>query len=109
MKNSAPQAVKLSEYKAPEFLVSEIELKFDLHEDHANVDSRLQMKNSAGAQALSLDGEKLELRYVNLAGKTLGPGDYEVTDTQLTIKHAPKGEFTLEIGTKIKPQENLPG
>lgn len=107
MKNSAPQAVKLSEYKAPEFLVSEIELKFDLHEDHTIVDSRLKMKNSTGASALVLDGEKLELRYVKLAGKELKAGEFEVSETSLTIANAPKGEFTLEIGTKIKPQENL--
>ena len=73
--------------------MSEIELKFDLHEDHADVDSRLKMKNSAGTSILVLDGEKLELRYVKVAGKTLSAADYEVSDTQLTV--------TLSGGTAL--------
>jgi aminopeptidase N len=110
MKNSAPQTIRLQDYTAPAYLVREIELTFDLHEDYADVDSRLTMRRNLDSKAparLELDGEKLELRYVKLDGKALGAEDYHVSDTQLSFAKAPEGDFLLEIGTRIKPQENL--
>jgi aminopeptidase N len=109
MKNSAPQTINLSEYQPPAFTVAEIELKFDLHEEYADVTSLLKFaRNPKGAQGpLVLDGEKLELRSVKLNGKALTPADYELTETTLTIKTPVEGAATLEIGTRIKPQENL--
>lgn len=105
MKNSTPQTILLSEYQAPEYSVSEIELHFDLHEEYADVDSRLKMKRNKAGAKLQLDGEKLELRYVKVDGKETK--DYEVSETQLTLPAPAKESFTLEIGTRIKPQENL--
>lgn len=110
MKNAAPQTIRLADYTPPAYLVQEIELKFDLHEDHADVDSKLKISPNAAAEAgqpLELDGEKLELRYLKLDGKELEKSAYEISETGLVISAAPKTDFVLEIGTRIKPQENL--
>ena len=110
MKNSAPQTIRLQDYTAPAYLVREIELTFDLHEEHTDVDAKIKMGRNTASKApasLELDGEKLELRYVKLDGKALAAADYHVTDTQLSFVKAPEGEFALEIGTRIKPQDNL--
>lgn len=109
MKNSAPQTIQLSEYQPPAFLVSEIELSFNLHEEFADVSSKLKISRNPkgpGGQ-LVLDGEKLELISVKLQGKTLAASDYEQTETTLTIKTKIEGDAVLEISTRIKPQENL--
>ncbi|RZA09575.1 MAG: aminopeptidase N [Proteobacteria bacterium] len=110
MKNAAPQTIRLQDYTAPAYLVREIELTFDLHEEYADVDSKMKMSRNAASAAperFELDGEKLILRHVKLDGQVLSDTEYHVSDTQLTLVKAPKGEFTLEIGTRIKPQENL--
>lgn len=106
MKNSAPQTIQLKDYAAPAFTVETVELRFDLHEDHADVDSKLKMHRQAPGP-LVLDGEKLELRFLKINGKALTAGEYELSETQLTIPNAPNGHFTFEAGTRIKPQENL--
>ncbi|MGZ3710474.1 MAG: aminopeptidase N, partial [Bdellovibrionota bacterium] len=99
----------LKEYKVPAYLISTIDLHFDLHEDHAAVDSKIVLrKNPKGAGgALILEGEKLELRTLKINGKELPESAYIVTETSLTIPTPPAGEFTLECGTTIKPQDNL--
>ncbi len=102
---SAPQTIFLNEYQPPAFAISEIELRFQLHEEFTDVDSKLVIQRKK-IGPLVLDGEKLELRYVKINGKELPPTVYEVSSTHLSIQD-PGDNFTLEIGTRIKPQENL--
>lgn len=108
MKAGSPQTVFLKDYKAPSYFVDEIDLTFDLQEEHTDVVSKVKFrKNPKGeSQDLVLDGEKLELRALKLNGKTLEPSAYSVTDTELKIPSVPSS-FELEIHTRIKPQENL--
>jgi aminopeptidase N len=109
MKNSSPQTIRLKDYLPPAFLVSTVDLSFDLHEEHADVDSRIAFhRNPAAAagQELVLEGEKLELRFLKLNGRELKPGEYQITETSLKIPN-PGEKFTLECGTRVKPQENL--
>lgn len=109
MKESSPQTIQLKEYEVPAFLINTIDLSFDLQEEHADVTTRIifhaNPKGKAGP--LVLEGEKLELRFVRINGKELAAADYTVTDASLTVPGVPKGEFTFECGTRIKPQENL--
>jgi aminopeptidase N len=108
MKAANPQTIQLKDYKIPPYSISTVDLDFDLHEEHVDVVSHLKLeKNEKGeGGALVLDGEKLELRSVKLDGKLLQPGEYAVTETALTIAKVPSS-FSLEITTRIKPQENL--
>jgi aminopeptidase N len=109
MKTSNPQTIQLKDYREPDFFVSTVDLRFDLHEDHAQVHSRLMMRRNpkAGEAPLVLDGEKLELLGLKISGRELEAREFMVTEENLTIPKAPHGEFTVELSTRIKPQENL--
>ncbi len=109
MKSATPQTIHLKDYKDPEFLVSTVDLRFELQEDHALVHSRLMLRHNPRAEKgpLRLDGEKLELVRLKINGKELPPGAFVVSESDLTILQPPSGEFTLECTTRIKPQENL--
>lgn len=108
MKAGSPQTVLLKDYKAPSFFVDEIDLTFDLQEDHTDVFSKVKFrKNPKGdSNDLVLDGEKLELVAVKLNGKSLSASSYSVSETELKIPSVP-ATFELEVHTRIKPHENL--
>ncbi|HEY8278312.1 MAG TPA: aminopeptidase N, partial [Bdellovibrionota bacterium] len=97
MKNPSPQTIRLQDYQPPAYLVSTVDLAFDLGDEFTDVTTKtLLKKNAAGPnEPIRLDGEKLELRSVKLNGKILSAADYSVTDTQLTILHPPAGELSL--------------
>jgi aminopeptidase N len=110
MKTPSPQTIRLQEYAPPAYLVSTVNLHFDLGDEFTEVTSRLKLaKNAAGpGGALVLDGEKMELRSVKLNGKALGPAEYVATEVALTLPTVPSsGDFEIEIVTRCKPQENL--
>ena len=111
MKTVNPQVIQLKDYSVPDFLISTVDLYFDLHEEYAQVSSKLHIKRnpkSVVPQApLILDGDKLELVSLKINGKAVSSSDYQVTEENLTIQRTPSGEFSLECVTKIKPQENL--
>ena len=110
MKNSAPQTIQLKDYLVPDFIVSTVDLDFDLFEEEVIVSSKIQMernpKSVAQNAALVLDGDKLELRSVKINGKELSKSEYVQMDHALTIAQVP-ATFTLECVTKIEPQKNL--
>ena len=109
MKTSAPQTIRLEDYKPPAYWVSTIDLTFDLGDDHTDVTARtnLHRNNDGPGGPLVLDGRKMELRSVRLNGKELSASDYAVGEESLTILNPPSGELNLEIVTRLKPQENL--
>ncbi|MDZ7809812.1 MAG: hypothetical protein U5L11_06190 [Arhodomonas sp.] len=103
-----PTLVHLSDYTAPPYLVDEVELEFDLHDDHALVHSRLSVRRGAGVSPetpLVLDGEELVLEALRLDGAAVPEGRYRVDEAALTIEEAPE-QFTLEVITHIRPQDN---
>ncbi len=102
------KTIYLKEYKKPDFLISHVELTFDLGEEQTRVYSVLQVTRNTSDEAapLILMGECLELGEIKLDGVLLGSSACEVTDTRLTIADVPN-RFSLEIETFIKPQENF--
>lgn len=110
MKASTPQTIYLKDYQVPEYLISTVDLDFDLHEDEVIVTSKLEIfanpKCSNKNTPLILDGEKLELRSVKINGEELAKSAYITTEKTLTIQSVP-AKFTLECVTKIEPQKNL--
>jgi aminopeptidase N len=102
------KTIYLSEYKVPDFLISTVDLLFELEEDRTRVVSTLQLtrNTSDSTAALELMGECLELGSIRLDQKSLGSEDYRLTDSALTIADVPDA-FTLEVETFIKPQENF--
>ena len=111
MPDSAPQTIRLDDYRVPDFLVDTVDLTFDLFEDGATVTSKLAIRRNpqsdgAGA-ALVLDGQHLELVSAALNGEELGGNRYTIDADSLTLPDMPD-DFTLDIVTRIEPHKNSP-
>ena len=65
MRTEQPQVIYLKDYQAPEYLIDETHLTFELFEDHTLVHAQLVMRRNpargAGLPPLELDGQQLEL------------------------------------------------
>ncbi len=109
MYNAATKTIYLNEYKVPPYLIDTVDLEIALGEDATIVTSKLIMNaNTASTESnpdLILTGEMLELISIALDGKQLTAEQFQKTDASLTILSVPS-TFTLEIKTRIKPQEN---
>lgn len=92
------------DYQAPNFEVNNIDLDFDLYDDHALVINRMQLKRQAPG-ALHLYGDELELVSLRLDSKELDKSNYRLEKGDLFIDHCPD-EFNLELTTRIQPQNN---
>ncbi|MDD1955248.1 MULTISPECIES: aminopeptidase N [Pseudomonas] len=109
MRTEQPQVIYLKDYQAPEYLIDETHLTFELFEDHSLVHAQLVMRRNpargAGLPALVLDGQQLELLSVALDDQPLGADDYQLDDSHLTLQ--PTAErFTLDTSVKIHPETN---
>ena len=106
---TTPKTIYLKDYQVPDFLISEVELWFDLHEQDTTVRSRLQVQRNEESRnsnaALVLDGDELELVSLKIDGKLLKEKDYQLTDESLTIENV-GDNFVLEIETLIHPAAN---
>jgi aminopeptidase N len=102
------KTIYLKDYKNPDFLIDHVELTFELDDEQTRVLSVLQLrKNTSDKNAsLVLMGECLELGEVKIDNTLLENSAYEGTDTTLTIFDV-ADNFSLEIETFIKPQENF--
>lgn len=109
MNETNPQTTYLKDYQSPEFLIDNLDLEFELGEEHTIVKSRLALTQNPDITTINknliLQGEELELKSVSLDGKLLKRSQYEVKPKSLTIFNVPK-KFILEIHTLIKPQLN---
>ena len=108
MRTEEPRAVRLQDYRPPDWLIETVELDVSLHPTATTVRARLKIKpNAAGTPApLVLDGEELTLRSLALDGKPLPEANYVATSDRLTIAQPPNREFSLEIETVIDPTGN---
>ena len=109
MRTEQPKMIYLKDYQAPEYLIDETHLTFELFDDHSLVHAQLVMRRNpargAGLPPLVLDGQLLELLSVKLADVDLTSSDYELTPDSLTVQ--PTSEtFTLDTSVKIHPETN---
>ncbi|PRA60983.1 MULTISPECIES: aminopeptidase N [Pseudomonas] len=109
MRTEQPQVIYLKDYQAPEYLIDETHLTFELFEDHSLVHAQLVMRRNpargTGLPPLVLDGQQLELLSVALDDQALSAGDYQLDDSHLTVQ--PKAAtFTLDTSVKIHPESN---
>ena len=109
MRTEQPQMIYLKDYQAPEYLIDETHLTFELFEDHTLVHAQLVMRRNpvrgAGFPALMLDGQQLELLSVKLDDADLTPTDYQLTDSHLTL-HPTTAHFVVDTSVKIHPESN---
>ncbi|HEY6578176.1 MAG TPA: aminopeptidase N, partial [Rhizomicrobium sp.] len=106
MRTEEPRAVRLNDYRPPDYRVRETALDFSLHPEATRVTVRMQVERSGNAPApLVLDGEQLKLVSIALDGRPLADGEYVLTPESLTIADPP-ARFALEIVTEIAPARN---
>ena len=113
-RTDTPRPIKLKDYTPPAYVIDQVNLDFSLHPTATRVKSRLKMRPNpkagkgkrAKGEPLHLDGEQLKLIEVKLDNRLLGPDDYVVSDTGLTIADVPDRDFTLDVVTEVNPDKN---
>ncbi|MCQ2989392.1 aminopeptidase N [Pseudomonas tremae] len=109
MRTEQPKMIYLKDYQAPEYLIDETNLTFELFDDHSLVHAQLVMRRNpergAGLPPLVLDGQHLELLSVKLSDVELGAADYQLTEDQLTL-HPQAASFTVDSTVRIHPETN---
>jgi aminopeptidase N len=109
MTREEPKAIRLAEYRAPDYRIETVDLEFDLAPATTKVKARLALRaaydRSPGVRPLVLDGEELELTGLELDGRALGKDEYVLDEKSLTLPNPPAA-FTLEIETAIRPAAN---
>ena len=109
MRTEQPQMIYLKDYQAPEYLIDETHLTFELFEDHTLVHAQLVMRRNpargAGLPALVLDGQQLELLSVSLDDIELADDDYQLGDSHL-ILHPTAEQFVVDTSVRIHPESN---
>lgn len=109
MRTEQPKMIYLKDYQAPEYLIDETHLTFELFEDHSLVHAQLVMRRNPargeGLPPLVLDGQQLELLSVKLDDVELTDADYQLTDSHLTL-HPQCAQFMVDTSVKIHPETN---
>ena len=100
---------RLADYQVPRFLIDTVDLVFELGEEKTSVKARLALRRNPELEdrhaPLKLDGKELELVSVALDGEAMGPNSYQLDGEALVLSAVPD-EFTLDIETRIEPQNN---
>ena len=114
MRTEQPKVIYLKDYQAPEYLIDETNLTFELYEDHSLVHAQLVIRRNperaagdsgAGLPPLVLDGQQLELLSLAMDDRVLGEGDYQLDDSHLTLQPV-VSQFTLDSTVRIHPESN---
>lgn len=112
MRTEQPKMIYLKDYQAPEYLIDETHLTFELFEDHSLVHAQLVMRRNparaqagAGLPSLVLDGQQLELLSVSLGDRELTAADYQLDANHLTLQPTAES-FTVDTSVRIHPESN---
>ncbi|MGE5515752.1 MAG: aminopeptidase N [Bacteroidota bacterium] len=107
--DSAPAAIRRSDYTPPAFAVDQVDMDFTIGETLVEVRTRLSLRrnpDAAPGQALVLNGQDLDTRRIAVDGRELTASDYAIADDRLTIADTPDAPFTLETVVAIDPGAN---
>ncbi|MVW77252.1 aminopeptidase N [Pseudomonas xionganensis] len=109
MRTEQPKMIYLKDYQVPDYLIDETHLTFELYEDHSLVHAQLVMRRNpdagAGLPPLVLDGQQLELLELKLDDRPLGAGDYQLSDSHLTLQPTQE-RFVIDSSVRIHPESN---
>jgi aminopeptidase N len=105
MRTEEPRTVKLKDYRAPEYRISETAIDFMLDGDVTRVTARSKVERTGADAPLILNGERLSLVSVAIDGQRLSEADYKVDDETLTIAKIPRN-FSLEVVSETSPIKN---
>lgn len=112
MKNTAqtPQVKYRKDYRPSQYLIKHTDLRFQLHESHTLVFSKLSIERNPqdpreNLEPLVLDGVELNLEKIKIDGSALSEEDFKIEDEFLTI-YKVSDKFELYSEVKIYPQNN---
>ncbi|UUY07810.1 aminopeptidase N [Pseudomonas sp. J452] len=109
MRTEQPKMIYLKDYQAPDYLIDETHLTFELYEDHTLVHAQLVMRRNpacgAGLPPLVLDGQQLELLSLALDDRELTAADYQLDDSHLTLQPTQE-RFVIDSSVRIHPESN---
>ena len=109
MRTEQPKMIYLKDYQAPDYLIDETHLTFELFDDHSLVHAQLVMRRNpergAGLPPLVLDGELMELLGVKLDDTDLTADQYQLAADSLTLQPR-SGAFTVDTSVRIHPETN---
>ena len=75
MYRTTPPVIRLKDYRPPEFLIDQVDLRFDLDLDETLVEAELSLRRNPAATRgngdLRLDGEQLQLMEIALDGRVM--------------------------------------
>ncbi len=107
--NDQNKLIYLKDYKAPAFLIDQVQLHVDLNEEQTELRSILNIRrNPARAERdlpLELNGEELKLNAISIDGKILPKDQYQIDAHWLRIPNVPE-QFMLETHVSIDPKNN---
>ena len=110
MRTDTGQVVRLEDYRESPFLIPATHLDISLDPERTTVVADLEIAIRTGRptnEPLRLDGEGLEPLRLEIDGKPLAEGAFEVGQDGLTIHELPrKGRFRLTVETRIAPKDN---
>jgi aminopeptidase N len=108
MRTEELRPIRLTDYRAPDWLIESVDLDVSLDPTATRVHAKLKIKpNSASAPApLVLDGDELKLVSLALDGKPLPTESFVARPDKLTIAQPPHRAFELEIETAVDPTAN---
>jgi aminopeptidase N len=106
LREGLPGTIYRKDYQVPDFSVKKVDLLVQIAEGQTQVTATLAVSRQAGQDsALTLDGEQLDLLWIELDGQRLSPEEYDVSEGQLMIPSVPD-EFSLRTCVAICPEEN---
>jgi aminopeptidase N len=105
----APKTIYLKDYKKPDFLVSHVDMTFQLFDGRTDVHTVTSFtRDASDAATLFLHGQDLTLKSIKLNGVELSESkDYTLHPFGMTISIPQElEEFQLSVETEIVPEEN---
>jgi aminopeptidase N len=105
---SRPRVTFLKDYRPPDYLVTDVDLRFELDDPVTRVTARLAVRRNGEdvtGRPLVLQGSDLKLLSVALDDEPLAEDSYHVDAESLTIVDVP-ASFNLTIETAIQPAAN---
>ena len=109
MRTDTAQPVRLSDYRAPDYLIDAVDLDIRLHLSATDIRARLSLRpNPLGRPGapLVLDGDGLTAKAIFLDGEALSLSPDLVSPDRLTITQPPGKPFELIIDTAVNPSAN---
>ena len=109
MRPETSPAIRLEDYRVPDYLVETVDLDVRLAPHETRVRARTAFapnpEGVAGAP-LVLDADELALISIALDGRPLEADEYGLSANALTLPSPPERRFVLEIETKLDPVAN---